>query len=139
MKPVSPRPQAEREHSDHRTQYQCGQCDFWTNDRDEGLKHCTDYMHTIQHVLYFIGAELELQAEVDRKDAEIAQLRQALEAILAEPHGCVFCDSGLLRCDNPNFKSFYKGERKEHESDCGFAMARAALSSTTPKEKVNGN
>lgn len=42
----------------------------------------------------------------------------ALKAILADPYGCPFCDSGKLR--NP---------AKPHDEDCGFALARAALSS----------
>jgi hypothetical protein len=41
----------------------------------------------------------------------------ALRAIVAEPFGCVFCDSGKLR--NP---------AKPHEDDCGFAMAAALVS-----------
>jgi hypothetical protein len=44
------------------------------------------------------------------------EMGRALAAILAEPHGCVFCDSGKLR--NPD---------KQHEITCGFDMARAAL------------
>ena len=43
---------------------------------------------------------------------EITRLRAALDLILAEPHGCVFCDSGKLR--NPN---------KDHDDNCGFAAA----------------
>ena len=45
---------------------------------------------------------------------QFADLKAALDAILAEPHGCVFCDSGKLR--NPE---------KDHDPTCGFAMARA--------------
>lgn len=44
------------------------------------------------------------------------EMRRALEALVAEPHGCVFCDSGKLR--NPN---------KPHAPDCGFDMAQTAL------------
>jgi hypothetical protein len=43
-------------------------------------------------------------------------MRRALAALLAEPHGCVYCDSGKLR--NP---------AKPHEADCGFLMAERAL------------
>lgn len=43
--------------------------------------------------------------------------REALEAILKEPFGCGFCDSGKLR--NP---------KKEHNDDCGFYMAQKLAS-----------
>lgn len=45
-----------------------------------------------------------------------AQLEKALTAILADPYGCVFCDSGKLR--NPS---------KPHTPTCGFALARAIV------------
>jgi hypothetical protein len=45
-----------------------------------------------------------------------AELQAALEAILAEPYGCCFCDSGKLRNSD-----------KQHDPACGFAMARKAL------------
>lgn len=45
------------------------------------------------------------------------KMRRALEAIIAEPDGCVFCDSGKLR--NPD---------KPHTPDCGFALASEILS-----------
>lgn len=41
--------------------------------------------------------------------------RDALDAILASPHGCVFCDSGKLR--NP---------AKGHDPKCGFYLAERA-------------
>jgi hypothetical protein len=47
------------------------------------------------------------------------ELVSALHAILNEPFGCRFCDSGKLRTpDNPE---------KTHDDDCGFLLARAAL------------
>ncbi len=56
-------------------------------------------------------------------DAGCEAARKAFEpplrAILAEPYGCPFCDSGKLRTEgNP---------AKDHDPTCGFAMARAAL------------
>jgi hypothetical protein len=42
----------------------------------------------------------------------------ALTAILADPHGCRFCDSGKLR--NP---------KKEHDDTCGYLLAATALKS----------
>lgn len=50
-----------------------------------------------------------------------AQFRHdaALRAIIADPYGCPFCDSGKLR--NP---------AKGHDSDCGFALADAVLTKT---------
>lgn len=46
-------------------------------------------------------------------ETEIKPLRAALDAILADPSGCVFCDSGNLR--NPD---------KDHDPKCGFALAK---------------
>lgn len=51
-----------------------------------------------------------------RGAASSVPLRAALKAILDEPHGCVFCDSGKLR--NPS---------KDHDPKCGFAMAQREL------------
>lgn len=44
------------------------------------------------------------------------KLESALRAIVAEPFGCVFCDSGKLR--NP---------AKRHDAKCGFGMAQRLL------------
>lgn len=44
---------------------------------------------------------------------QIKPLESALRAILAEPFGCPFCDSGTLR--NP---------AKGHDAACGFYMAQ---------------
>jgi hypothetical protein len=46
------------------------------------------------------------------------EMFSALEAILRDPHGCRYCDSGKLL--NPD---------KPHESTCGFDMAHAAVAS----------
>lgn len=40
------------------------------------------------------------------------KIETAVRAIMAEPHGCVFCDSGKLR--NP---------KKQHDPMCGFGLA----------------
>lgn len=60
----------------------------------------------------------ELPLEQDIWDAGYQAAKEkyepAIRAILAEPHGCPFCDSGKLR--NPN---------KGHGESCGFAMAEA--------------
>jgi len=50
-----------------------------------------------------------------RTQREIA-MRDTLAAIVAEPHGCVFCDSGKLR--NP---------QKGHTPECGFERANLLL------------
>lgn len=47
---------------------------------------------------------------------ERGAMRAALEAILRDPHGCPFCDSGKLR-----------NSAKDHAAGCGYALARAAL------------
>ncbi len=51
--------------------------------------------------------------------AAAPELYAALKALMAEPYGCPFCDSGKLRMPN--------NPAKDHEVDCGFALARAAL------------
>jgi hypothetical protein len=46
----------------------------------------------------------------------------ALRAILADPHGCRFCDYGKLRTpDDPS---------KAHDSTCGYLLAELALAET---------
>lgn len=47
---------------------------------------------------------------------ELRRVETALQAILKEPFGCPFCDSGKLR--NPN---------KDHTSTCGFRLAAEAM------------
>lgn len=58
----------------------------------------------------------ECVAVIDQLSTRNAELEKALRAILAEPHGCVFCDSGKLR--NPV---------KHHAIGCGFWLASCAL------------
>lgn len=57
---------------------------------------------------------------LERRVARLAEatesLTSALEALLREPHGCPFCDSGKLR--NPE---------KDHAPTCGYALAPVAL------------
>lgn len=74
-------------------------------------------------------------AAVDGPDAEAngrliaaaPAMFEALQALIKEPHGCVFCDSGKLR--NP---------ARDHEETCGFAKARAALSQASSGETEGG-
>jgi hypothetical protein len=47
---------------------------------------------------------------------DLEALERAGKAILAEPYGCAFCDSGKLR--NPE---------KGHNERCGFWLLEAAL------------
>ena len=48
-----------------------------------------------------------------------ARLRVALNAIMIEPYGCRFCHSGkLIKPNDPE---------KDHDDDCGFLLARAAI------------
>lgn len=56
-----------------------------------------------------------LEAAPSREPKQDAMLT-ALQRILAEPYGCAFCDSGKLR--NP---------AKDHDENCGFALARAVV------------
>jgi hypothetical protein len=57
-------------------------------------------------------------------ETRVRPLETALRAILAEPYGCRFCDSGVLR--NP---------QKGHDADCGFFLAASALQSATADSK----
>lgn len=52
--------------------------------------------------------------------------RNALEAILADPYGCPFCDSGKLRGTKP------------HDANCGFKMAQDALAATPAQAEPPG-
>jgi hypothetical protein len=52
--------------------------------------------------------------EIDK--TRVAPLEKALKAIIADPSGCVFCDSGKLR--NP---------AKGHDGSCGYYMAEQVL------------
>lgn len=47
------------------------------------------------------------------------RFEQAGRAILRDPHGCRFCDSGKLRTPGV--------PEKDHDPECGFALLRAAL------------
>lgn len=63
----------------------------------------------------------EEELEEDRANAALIaaapDLLNALKLILADPHGCRFCDSGKLR--NPS---------KEHDNDCGYFAAERVFS-----------
>lgn len=52
----------------------------------------------------------------------IRTMEIAIRRILAEPHGCRFCDSGILR--NPS---------KTHDHDCGYDMAKESLHEPHPR------
>lgn len=55
---------------------------------------------------------------------ETSKAEIALRAILAEPYGCPFCDSGKLRApDNPD---------KGHRPECGYYLAELALAKPEP-------
>lgn len=50
--------------------------------------------------------------------AAAPELLSALKAIVADPYGCRFCDSGKLRTPN--------NPEKDHDATCGYVLARAA-------------
>lgn len=58
----------------------------------------------------------ECIATIDQLSAKRSELERAVLAILREPYGCAFCDSGKLR--NPE---------KQHDAKCGFWMAACAV------------
>jgi DNA-binding transcriptional MerR regulator len=72
------------------------------------------------------------QGELERANFELtdqnAAMRAALERILAEPYGCAFCDSGVLR-------EFSRKRGKDHADDRPFSIARRALSSPAPSKR----
>ena len=47
------------------------------------------------------------------------EMKAALQAILADPYGCPFCDSGQLR--NPE---------RGHRPECGYRMAKRVMGET---------
>lgn len=62
--------------------------------------------------------------------AAAPEMLEALEAIVAAPDGCVYCDSGRLRLP-PRFP--HARPDQGHEASCGFAMAEAAISKATAR------
>jgi len=77
----------------------------------EAIKLCEDVMSLATQAA---GRKLYqvLKYVAEEGDAERTELRAALNALLASPAGCVFCDFGKLRTPT-----------KDHDDDCGFAMA----------------
>lgn len=65
----------------------------------------------------------------DRDARALEVAREALGAILRDPTGCPFCDSGKLR------KSVRTGELCEHDEKCGFKLAHAAMSAAAKEAK----
>jgi hypothetical protein len=63
--------------------------------------------------------DLDTRHQIRELEDELSAARKALEALLREPHGCPFCDSGKLR--NPTHPG------KQHSLDCGFLLAEKAL------------
>lgn len=54
--------------------------------------------------------------------AQAGGVREALQAILKDPHGCAFCDSGKLRRSVAD-----PSKLCEHDERCGFKLAQKAL------------
>ncbi len=72
-----------------------------------------------------VGAGLS-RDEIDANARLIAaapDLLEGLTALLADPYGCRFCDSGRLRTPN------HPG--KGHDATCGFVLAHAAIERAT--------
>lgn len=68
---------------------------------------------------YVNGSGQPVRQANARLIAAAPELYEALEVILEEPHGCPFCDSGILRTPNNPAKS--------HTENCGYYRARLAL------------
>ena len=56
---------------------------------------------------------------------QCSKYREVLEAILKDPYGCRFCDSGKLRKPND--------PKKDHDYDCGYLLALEALNPNNEK------
>lgn len=100
----------------------------YTGPGDNPPGYAGDYYET-NHVGWTDSETGDWYPVADCYDANVTHLivatpdmRTALLAILADPHGCPFCDSGKLR--NPN---------KGHTDECGFALAQAALAKAEGK------
>ncbi len=73
-------------------------------------------------------------AEEDRSEGEAnarliaaaPELFAAVQRIVASPFGCRFCDSGKLRTEND--------PAKYHAADCGFMLARNAMTKVLPDQ-----
>jgi hypothetical protein len=76
----------------------------------------SDLARLTRELELFKSQTFKFNAEADKYLAQRDELLVAVRAILANPHGCPMCDSGVLR--NPT---------KEHWAACGFAMAVAAV------------
>lgn len=55
-------------------------------------------------------------------DTRTEQAHKTIAALIANPHGCRFCDYGKLRRP-PEYP--HSTPNSEHDDDCGFAMAEA--------------
>ena len=84
-----------------------------------------------------------LQAKHDALIATHKGLEKALRAILADPYGCRFCDSGKLRTPaDPKYRHMLEA-CTEHDDSCGYGLAKTALlalashgGDATPPEKA---
>ncbi len=68
----------------------------------------------------------DYQRALAQAQARVRELKAALRALLANPYGCPFCDSGKLRTEGV--------PEKDHNDDCGYVLARAALA----EERIAG-
>jgi hypothetical protein len=57
-------------------------------------------------------------------DTQIVPAHKAIAALVANPHGCTYCDYGKLRIP-PEFP--HSNPFNTHDKDCGFAMAETIL------------
>lgn len=72
----------------------------------------TEWLETQKRIVLLGPPIADRFSELER---ELAEARHALEAILADPYGCRFCDSGKLR-----------NADKGHDPECGYALAQRA-------------
>lgn len=100
------------DHKDNITDPPAGECEFEPAKKDLGP----------EPVRGVVPMHVYLSAVKGRQDfrTTMRRYRDALRAILAEPHGCQFCDSGKLR-----------NSEKPHDPNCGFLQASEALQPLT--------
>lgn len=90
-----------------------------TRSRNHSAKRLADDLAKDSIVTQALSQYLYQVLEFVDQD-RIKPLENAISAILREPYGCPFCDSGVLR--NPS---------KQHDSNCGFYMAQKAVAAAT--------
>lgn len=73
----------------------------------EKMAEMTELASGVTEIVHKVATRRLVQTIEFVCEEEIAPLRKALQAILDEPHGCRFCDSGKLRNAANNHDSWW--------------------------------